>query len=183
MMNDAIITNLNKSIVLVGLMGAGKTSVGREVAKRLGLNFVDSDDLIVEAAGKEISDIFKDEGEEHFRALEQQVLRDAIHSDQVCIISTGGGAFMNDATRKAIQESAISLFLEADIDVLVARVGTSQGRPLFKDKDPKEVLSDLIEVRYPIYKQAHVHVDTYDEQIEETLNRVIETLYTYTNAG
>ena len=90
---------------------------------------------------------------------------------------------MNDATRKAIQESAISLFLEADIDVLVARVGTSQGRPLFKDKDPKEVLSDLIEVRYPIYKQAHVHVDTYDEQIEETLNRVIETLYTYTNAG
>ena len=90
---------------------------------------------------------------------------------------------MNDKTRKAIQKNAISIFLKADIDVLLMRVGNGVGRPLFHNKDPKEVLSDLINVRYPIYKQAHLHIDTYDEPIEETLNRVIETLYTYINAG
>lgn len=181
MNTDQTEKTLQSSIVLVGTGGAGKTSLGRILATGLGYEYVDSDEVIIDQAQSSIAEIFADKGEAHFRTLEKQAIQTLIEDENLYLIGTGGGAFMNEATRKLIKDNALSIFLKADIDVLLGRIGDGEGRPLYEGKDVKQVLETMIAERYPIYAQADITVDTYDEPIGETLKRVTEALYTHLN--
>lgn len=149
----------HKPIVLVGLMGAGKSTIGRRLAQAISLDFVDADQEIVEAAGCSISDIFAMYGESIFRDLEQRVLLRLLGSAP-CVIATGGGAFINPAIRDAIKQKAISVWLKADLPVLLERVSRRDTRPLLKTGDKGEILGKLIEDRYPIYAEADITIDS-----------------------
>ncbi len=146
-----------KSIVLVGLMGAGKTTLGKRLAARLNLPFVDADEEIERAAGLSIAEIFARFGEPAFRDGERRVIARLI-SGPVQVIATGGGAFVDAQTRALILASGIAIWLQADIDVLVERTARRDTRPLLKTGDPKVVLTDLLHQRTPAYAQAHIHV-------------------------
>jgi shikimate kinase len=165
----------NRAIVLVGLMGAGKTSIGRRLADRMGLPFVDADTEIERAAGKSIPDIFADHGEAHFRDGERRVIGRLLENGPQ-ILATGGGAFMQIETRAAIKEKAISIWLRAELDVLVKRVAKRGGRPLLENRDPAEVLQNLIDTRYPIYAEADIIVESLDVQHAHMVNAVLEAL-------
>lgn len=150
---------LIRPVALVGLMGSGKSSVGARLAKMLNVGFVDADDEIKQAAGLTIAEIFEAYGEGEFRALERRVIaRLMIGAPR--IIATGGGAFMDPDTREAIGESAVSVWLKAELDVLVSRTAGRTHRPLLNAGDPREILSGLIDVRYPVYAMADVVVDS-----------------------
>ena len=149
---------LDRSIVLFGLMGAGKTSVGRRLAAELALPFVDADEEIEAAAGCSIADFFQLHGEAEFRAGERRVIKRLL-AGPVCVLATGGGAFMDAATRAAIRKRGISLWLRADLDVLVKRVRRRNNRPLLQGGDQRQILQDLMATRYPIYEQADIIVD------------------------
>ncbi|RVT95089.1 shikimate kinase [Sphingomonas crocodyli] len=147
-----------RPVVLVGLMGAGKTTVGQRVATRLGLAFVDSDHEIECAAKRSISDLFELYGEQEFRDGERRVLARLIDATPK-VIATGGGAFMNQETRSLILERGLAVWLDADIEVLVERTSRRPGhRPLLRNADAHAVLADLARARNPIYAQAHLHV-------------------------
>ncbi len=165
----------NRSIVLVGLMGAGKTSVGRRLAEKLDLNFVDADAEIERAAGKPIPEIFADHGEDYFREGEKRVIA-RLFENGAQVLATGGGAFMNEDTRHLIKQSGISVWLKADLDLLIKRVLKRDNRPLLKQGDPKEVLRALIEKRYPVYALADVTVESQDVQHGHMVNVVIEAI-------
>lgn len=150
---------LNKPIVLVGLMGAGKSTVGRRLASVLGVEFVDSDNEIAEAAGCSISEIFETYGEAMFRDLEKRVLLRLLSSEP-CVIATGGGAFMNEEIRAAIKDHTLSIWLRADLPVLVERVSRRDTRPLLKTGDKNEILERLMKERYPVYEQADITIDS-----------------------
>lgn len=171
--------NMDNSVVLVGLMGAGKSSIGRMLAKHLNLEFVDSDHVIEGQERRDISEIFAKSGEAYFRELERRTIIDLASEKELIIMGTGGGAFMNDETRAVIKRKTLSVFLKSNLDVLSKRVGSGSGRPLFAGKEPADVLSELIEQRYPIYNEADIIVETKDEPLKETLNRVIEALYSH----
>jgi shikimate kinase len=162
-------------IVLVGLMGAGKTSIGRRLAEKLDLPFVDADVEIEKAAGKSIPDIFAEHGEAHFRDGERRVIARLLENGKQ-ILATGGGAFMNEETRKAIKAHSVSIWLKADLDVLLKRVAKRGGRPLLENRDPAEVLQNLINIRYPIYAEADITVESLDVQHTQMVNAVIEAL-------
>lgn len=166
---------LQKSVVLIGLMGAGKTSVGRRLAKRYELPFTDTDDEVVKAAGCTIEDIFRLYGETAFRDGEQRVIARLLDSGPQ-VLATGGGAFMDPRTRAKIGEKGVSVWLRADLDVLVGRTGRRGGRPLLKDGDPRVTLERLMEERYPIYGEADIVVDTRDEPPDVTVERVANAL-------
>ena len=162
-------------IVLVGLMGAGKTSVGRRLAEKLGIPFVDADHEIEEAAGKSIAEIFSDHGEAYFREGERRVIQRLIGSGTQ-VLATGGGAFMNDETRARIQEHGISVWLKASLPLLMKRVAKRQDRPLLKADDPQTVMRNLMEKRYPVYGLADVTVESRDVQHGQMVNDVIRAL-------
>lgn len=165
-----------KTIVLVGLMGAGKTSIGRRLAKRLEVEFYDSDHEVELAAGCPIKDIFNIYGEEAFRSGEFRVINRLL-DQSVHILATGGGSFMNDSTRDAIKQKSISVWLKADLETLVARVSRRTDRPLLEDTaNQREVLEKFIEERYPVYADADIAVDTFDEPTNATVDRVIIAL-------
>lgn len=178
---DFIRAHLEQPLIIIGLMGAGKTSIGKMLAEHLGYDFVDSDDKIVERAGRSIPEIFGPNNihEQEFRDLERQVIADLMADVKPHVIGTGGGAFMNDHTRKLIKDKGLSVFLKASLDVLCDRVGAGEGRPLLMQGDPRQILSDLIEKRYPVYGEADLTVETLNEPVEETLNRAVQTLYTH----
>jgi shikimate kinase len=175
-----------KTIVLVGLMGAGKSSIGRRLAQALMLPFVDADTEIETAAGVTIEEIFARDGEAAFRIGERRVITRLL-DNPTQILATGGGAFMDPETRALIRSRAISIWLRAELDVLLARVARRSNRPLLKTGDPRAVLAHLIEERYPIYAEADITVDTVDGPPEATLARVLEALGGYlgvtANAG
>jgi len=148
-------------VVLIGLMGAGKTAIGRRLANRLGLNFVDADTEIEQAAGKSISDIFADHGEAHFRNGECRVITRLL-GDGPQVLATGGGAYMNDETRKTISECGVSVWLKADLKVLMERVVRRDHRPLLKTKDPDAVMKRLMDERYPVYSSSNITVRSRD---------------------
>jgi shikimate kinase len=157
-------------------MGAGKTSVGRRLAQRLGLAFVDADDEIEKAAGCSIPEIFKVYGEAAFRDVEQRVIERLIGEGPM-VLATGGGAFMSERTRKNIRDHAISVWLRADLGTLVERTSRRTGRPLLEaGATPRQVLQELIDVRYPVYENADIVVDTGQETMEMTVNQVAENL-------
>lgn len=161
-----------KTIVLVGLMGCGKTSIGRRLAKKLELEFFDSDHEVEAAAGCPIKEILSVFGDEAFKSGENRVIARLL-DQSVHVLATGGGSFMTDKTRELIKEKAISVWLNADLPTLVARVSRRNDRPMLGDGNQEEVLTQLIEERYPVYKGADIHVDTFDEPTNATVDRVI----------
>jgi shikimate kinase len=162
-------------IVLVGLMGAGKTSVGRRLAEKLGIPFVDADHEIEAAAGKSIAEIFADHGEAYFREGERRVIQRLI-ANGTQVLATGGGAWMNDETRARIQDHGISVWLKASLPLLMKRVLKRQDRPLLKTDDPQAVMRTLMEKRYPVYALADVTVESRDVQHGQMVNDVIRAL-------
>ncbi len=160
-----------RSIVLLGLMGAGKSSIGRRLGQGLGCPFVDADREIEKAAGCSIEDIFERHGEAAFRDGERRVIARLL-SDPRQVLATGGGAFMDPRTRAAIRERGISVWLRADLDLLVRRTGRRNNRPLLKGKDRRVILQGLIDERYPIYAEADVAVDIDDSPPDVTTERV-----------
>jgi shikimate kinase len=168
----------NRSIVFVGLMGAGKTAIGRKVAAILALPFIDSDQEIESVSRMTVPELFERYGETEFRALEQRViLRVLEHGPQV--LSTGGGAFINAQTREAIASHGVSVWLKAELDLLMDRVSKKQNRPLLKSPDPRAVLERLIAERYPVYATADVTVSTRDDRKEVIAAEVVEALYAH----
>ncbi len=167
-----------KTIVLIGLMGAGKSCMGRNLAKRIGLPFIDADAEIEGAAGCSIEDIFEHHGESAFRDGERRVIARLLNGP-ICILATGGGAFMDAETRARIREHAISIWLRADLDLLLERTSRRDNRPLLKTGDPRQILARLMEERYPVYAEADIVVDTMDGPAETTLSRVIAALQSY----
>jgi shikimate kinase len=164
-----------RAIVLVGLMGAGKTKIGRRLAARLHLPFFDSDQEIEAAAGETIEEIFTNRGERVFREGERRVIARLL-AQPVHVLATGGGAFMDPATRAVIARCGISLWLRADLDVLVSRVSRRNNRPLLRQGDPKAILAGLIERRHPVYAEADVIVDSSAGSPEATVTRAIAAL-------
>jgi shikimate kinase len=164
-----------RPIVLVGLMGAGKTSVGRRLAEKLGVPFVDADHEIEAAAGKPIKEIFADHGEAYFREGERRVIQRLI-GNGAQVLATGGGAYMNDETRQRIQEHGISVWLRASLPLLMKRVTKRQDRPLLQAEDPETVMRNLMEKRYPVYALADVAVESRDVQHGQMVNDVIRAL-------
>jgi shikimate kinase len=164
-----------RAIVLVGLMGAGKTSIGRRLAEKLGVPFVDADHEIEAAAGKSIPDIFAEHGEPHFRDGERRVIARLLDNGNQ-VLATGGGAFMNPETRARIKERAVSVWLKADLDLLMKRVSKRGGRPLLANNNPEAVMRKLIEDRYPIYAEADITVESADVQHGVMVNEVLAAL-------
>lgn len=164
-----------RTVVLVGLMGAGKSKIGRRLAARLNLPFFDSDYEIEMAAGESIEEIFANRGERVFRDGERRVIARLL-AQPVHVLATGGGAFMDETTRGVIARRGVSLWLRADLDVLVSRVSRRSNRPLLKGGDTRTVLSGLIEQRYPIYSEANVIVESGEGSPELTVTRSIAAL-------
>ncbi len=164
--------SLPKPLVLVGMMGAGKTAVGRRLAARFNLPFVDADEEIELAAGCTISDIFALHGEAAFRDGERRVI-ERLLKQSVCVLATGGGAFIDPGVRAAIKETGISIWLKADLETLWHRVRRRSHRPLLNTEDPKGTLERLIQTRYPVYAEADITVESNDGPLDETVDRVI----------
>jgi shikimate kinase len=165
----------SRTIVLVGLMGAGKTKIGRRLSTRLNLPFFDSDIEIEEAAGETIEEIFRNRGEAAFRDGERRVIARLL-CQPIHVLATGGGAFMDPATRAIIRATGVSVWLRADLDVLLARVARRTNRPLLSGRDQRAVMSDLMERRHPIYAEADLTIDSSEGPPEATATRVIAAL-------
>ncbi|PZU19648.1 MAG: shikimate kinase [Shinella sp.] len=165
----------NRNLVFVGLMGAGKSAIGRMVAQDLGLSFVDSDHEIERVSRMTITELFAAYGEAEFRALETRVIERLLQAGPR-VVSTGGGAFINPNTRQRIKESGVSVWLKADLDVLWNRVSRREGRPLLKTADPKGTLRALMDDRYPIYAEADLTVISRDVRKEMIVKDVLATI-------
>jgi shikimate kinase len=164
-----------RCVVLIGLMGAGKTAVGRRLASRLDLPFVDADSEIEAAAGETISEIFAEYGEDYFRQGERKVIARLL-KDGPQVLATGGGAYMDATTRANIKARGVSIWLKADLKVLLKRVGRRDNRPLLTKGDPRTVMKKLIDVRYPIYAGADVTVESRDVPHDVMVWNVIDAL-------
>ncbi len=166
---------LPRTIALVGLMGAGKSSIGRRLAQRLKVPFTDADTEIEAAAGATIEEIFERHGEAAFREGERRVIARLLEGP-VQVLATGGGAFMDPTTRMLLRERAVTVWLRADLDLLLSRVVRRNNRPLLKAGDPRAVLERLIAERYPVYAEADLAVDTVEGPPDATLDRVLDAL-------
>ncbi|WP_045389702.1 shikimate kinase [Falsirhodobacter sp. alg1] len=169
---------LKKTVVLVGMMGAGKTAVGTQLARQLRVPFVDTDDEIVRAANTTIADIFARHGEEFFRAKESQVLARLLRGSPV-VLSTGGGAFLSETNRALIAENGVSVWLQADLELLWQRVRHKNTRPLLRTENPRQTLADLLASREGAYSEASLVVASApDMSIDMMARRVREALQT-----
>ena len=164
-----------RPLVLVGMMGAGKTTVGRRLASRLGRQFIDSDEEIERAAQMSIPEIFEQRGESEFRTGEMRVIARLLKEKDI-VLATGGGAFVNPDTRALVKASAVSVWLKADIDVLFERVSRRANRPLLRTADPRGTLEKLIADRYPIYQEADITVISRDVPQDNVAGDVIVAL-------
>ena len=170
--------HLAKTVVMVGMMGAGKTAVGTAVARTLGVPFRDSDEEIVRAASRSIAEIFERDGEPFFRARETEVLARLLRGTP-CILSTGGGAYLSEANRSLISQTGVAVWLRADLDLLWNRVRHKTTRPLLRTDNPRETLRSLYEARLPSYGRADLIVDSAPElSVEAMAERVIAALAT-----
>lgn len=163
------------TVVLVGLMGAGKTTVGRRLAERLRLPFFDADEEIEKAAGRSVSDIFSELGEPAFRAGERRVIARLL-SGAPCVLATGGGAFADAETRALVKTQAVSVWLRVDLATLATRVARKDTRPLLRGKDPLSVLQAQAEARYPAYAEADHVIDAAEGGHATTVTRVLDAL-------
>lgn len=167
-----------RTIVFVGLMGAGKTAIGRQVAQILDLPFADSDHEIEAVSKMTVPELFERYGEPEFRALEQRVI-ERLMKDGPRVVSTGGGAFMNAQTREIIGRHGLGVWLKADLDLLMERVSKRQNRPLLKDPDPRGVMRRLMDERYPFYAQAHLTFETRDAKREVITAETLQAIARY----
>ena len=172
------ILGLKRPLVLVGLMGAGKSTVGRRLAKIIDRRFVDSDEEIERAAACSISDIFQLHGEPIFRDLEQRVIYRLLEEDGL-VLATGGGAWIQPAIRERIKEKAVSVWLRADIHVLIERVERRNNRPLLENGDKRAILQRLMDERYPLYAQADITIDSGDGPHEQIVEQIVEAVTDY----
>src|SRR5215218_10817783 len=166
---------LDRPIVLVGLMGAGKSTVGRRLAKRLGLPFVDSDVEIEEASGSPTAELFERYGEQDFRDGERRLVARLVEGD-VRVIATGGGAFVDPRTRKLLNERAITVWLDAPVDILAERTSRRDTRAQLRTGDPKETLERLSEERRHSYEEAHIHVKSGEGAHKEVVEAIVDAL-------
>jgi len=167
---------LKKTVVMVGMMGAGKTAVGTQLARVLGVPFLDSDEEIVRAASRSIAEIFERDGEPFFRARETEVLGRLLRGVP-CVLSTGGGAFLSEQNRRMIADHGVSVWLRADLDLLWHRVRHKSTRPLLRTASPRDTLRSLYESRVPVYGLADLAVDSRAESsVEDMADRVIAAL-------
>ena len=170
-----------RPIVMVELMGAGKTSIGRALARRHKIPFVDSDKEIEAAAGCSVVDIFALYGEAEFRRVEHRVMERLLDTPPACkVISTGEGAFITPAVREMLLKRAITVWLRADLELLVKRTNFRDTRPQLLHTDSRKILAQLIKERYDIYAMADITVETRDESLRKTLNKVVDAIKTYT---
>ncbi len=167
---------MEKTIVLVGLMGAGKSTIGKRLAKTLGIEFRDSDDEISEAAGCSISDLFYIHGEAIFRDLEKRVLTRLLTDNIPKVLATGGGAWMNEDIRTLTAKHARSVWLKAELSVLVERVSKRNTRPLLEQGDKQAILSKMMEERYPFYARADVTIDSDSGNHELIVSSIMRSL-------
>lgn len=167
-----------RSLVLVGLMGSGKSTVGRRLASRLDLPFVDADAEIERAAGKTIPEIFAAHGEPYFRDGERRVIARLL-AEGGHVLATGGGAFMDTTTRALVRSRGVSVWLKADLDVLMKRVRKRGNRPLLQTPDPEGAMRQLMEVRYPVYAEADITVQSHDSPHEVVVDDVIAAVLDY----
>ncbi len=174
-MTGSAIPYAQRTIALVGLMGVGKSTVGRRLARRLELDFADGDDEIEAAAGMSVAEIFARYGEAEFRALEARVMRRLLEGPRI-VLATGGGAVLNPDTRAHMAQCATSVWMRADLDVVVSRVQRRDTRPLLRGRDPAEALRTLAEVRYPLYGLADVTVDLGLGAHTEAVETIIRSL-------
>ena len=172
---NASVPGRDRTIALIGLMGAGKTTIGRRLAARLGLPFVDSDKEVEAAAGCTVAEIFERFGEAEFRKGERRVIARLLRGVP-CVMATGGGAFIDEATRKEIKANALSIWLRADIDVLMPRVERSASRPLLRGGNARETMERLIAERYPLYALADIVVDSDQADHELMVGRILDKL-------
>lgn len=177
--SDPLGRQLDKTVVLVGMMGSGKTSVGRRLAKVLGWPFQDADWAIEDAAGTSITNIFAEIGEAEFRQRERQVIARVIDEQQKQVLALGGGSFVADETRTLIKERAISIWLDTDIDILVKRTGRRSDRPLLSKGDPRTILADLLDERRATYAEADVTIDGGSGSLGEVVERAVQALRVY----
>ena len=169
---------LPRTVALVGLMGVGKTTIGKRLAEHFELPFVDADEEIEKAAGQSIADIFAHYGETGFRDGEQRVIARLLESPTQ-ILATGGGALTHPLTRQRLKAKAITVWLKTDLKVLARRVANRPHRPLLKDRSPMEVLKEHAKNRYPLYEIADVTVDTGDQSHTRAVEMVLEALRSY----
>ena len=167
--------SLPRTVALVGLMGAGKSAIGKRLAARLGLPFVDADDEIERAAGCSISEFFERYGEQEFRAGERRVISRLL-DETPRVLSTGGGAYIDPETRALMQAKTLTVWLRAELDVLFDRVKKRTHRPLLRQGDPKEILARLMQERYPVYAEADIVVDSTAQPADRTTEQVIDAI-------
>ena len=170
--------SLPRTVAIVGLMGAGKSAIGKRLALRLGLPFVDADDEIERAAGCSIAEFFEKYGEQEFRAGERRVIARLL-DETPHVLSTGGGAYMDPETRALMRAKALTIWLRAELDVLFERVKKRAHRPLLRQGDPREILDRLMQQRYPIYAEADIVVDSTAQPADRTTEQVIDALRAY----
>lgn len=166
---------LNRTVALVGMMGAGKTSVGRRLAARLGVAFRDADQEIEAAAGLSVADIFERFGESHFRDGERKVIARLLE-EPPHVLATGGGAMMDESTRAAMAKNAFTIWLKAPVPLLLARVKKRETRPLLKNGDMRATLERLLAIREPVYAKADMTLDSADEPHGAAVERIIQAL-------
>jgi shikimate kinase len=172
---DDIRARLDKPLVLIGLMGTGKTRLGKLLASTLGLPFVDSDDEIEKAAGMSIAEIFDRFGEVYFRDGEKRVMARLLDGG-VRVIATGGGAVMNPETAELVWTKGVSLWIRADMEVIIERTARNDRRPLLRNGDPEKILRELADTRYPVYEKADIAIDSHRGPAESILGQTLQKL-------
>ncbi len=168
----------NKPIVLVGMMGAGKTTIGFRLAKKLGIPFLDTDSMVSQMVGCSISDIFKYQSEEYFKEKEMEAINTSLHSG-ISVIATGGGSFLHDDVRELVLRKGISIWLRAPLEVLLERVQRKNTRPILEQGDKKEILQKIMSDRYQTYANAHLTVDSDILTHYHVVNTIITKLQQY----
>lgn len=174
--NTDIVARPDRTIVLVGMMGVGKTTIGKRLAQRLGMRFIDADAEIEKAAGYTVPEIFEKFGEAQFRDGERRVIARLLKDEPAHVLAAGGGAFNDPETRERIAERGISVWLRADLDVLARRVARRNNRPLLAGGDTEQKLATLLEQREPVYALAELHLDTSDGEPEDSVQALVHKL-------
>ncbi len=168
--------NKRKIIAIIGLMGVGKTTIGFKLASKLKYYFIDSDQEIEDKEKQTIPEIFASKGEKYFRELECKIIREIVARDEDIVLSLGGGAFMNEEVRKILQEKAVTVWLVADIETILHRIGNKSGRPLLNNGNKREILRDLAKKRYPIYAKSDLKFTTDDENHDAIIAKIINEI-------
>jgi shikimate kinase len=173
-MNNSLKPADKKIIALVGMMGVGKTTIGLKLSEKLGIYFIDSDQEIEDNQQKTIAAIFDDEGEEYFRKIETKIIAEIIKRDEPMVLSLGGGSLNDPKTMELIKQKAITVWLYAEMEVILHRASNKNTRPLLNTGDKRTILANLIKQRYPIYEQSDIKVDTSKENHDIIVSDIIK---------